>query len=250
MKYILFFLLGVLLSGAGVFLFMKDRGAPAAVGSTRPSAELLQEPVERRLAEIAEDLQGRLGAFAREVQNDQLFSLRLIVENYPSAPEVVNKAVQFLKPMGFSLLEIADSSFTIISCGHFPASTGNSIAAKMERLSDRPVVIADRMMGKEVITFQARHTFRIAESMVFHVAGGFVVDDKWLEGLSPLKDVRVIFTQGTVVLGMDNVKTISGVQDHSIIINDRKYKAAELPLSVADGEAPASLVVIAGPGGA
>ncbi|MBN1130559.1 MAG: hypothetical protein JXA71_16320 [Chitinispirillaceae bacterium] len=247
MKYVLVFLLGALLSGAGVFLFMNGRGPAASPLSANSPIERAGESVQRRFAEISQDLQERLAAFAREVEGDQLFSLRLIVENYPSAPEVVNKAVQFLNPMGLSFLDITDSAYTAISCGHFPASAGNSIAAKMEALSEVPAVVIDRVKGDAAVTFQARHTFRIAETMMFHVAGGIVINEALLERLSPYRGVRVLFKQGNAVVGMDNVRTISEVRDQVVIIDDREYKAAELPLPVADGGEPASLIVILPP---
>jgi hypothetical protein len=248
LKYVLIFILGALLSGAGVFLFMKGRSQPAVSGSAASGIEQARESVEQRLAETSQDINDRLAAFAREVEGDQLFSLKLLVENNPSAPEVTNKAVQFLSPMGFSLLEIADSGYAVISSGQFPASVGNSVAAKAERLSDEPAVVSDKVMSGEVVTFQAKRTFRIAESITFYAMGGMIINEAWLKRLSSSKSVSVLLKRDNVVLGMDDVKTISEVKDSRILINDREYEAAEVPLSVAGGEAAASLIVIMSPG--
>jgi hypothetical protein len=245
MKYVLIFLLGFMLGGAGVYLFMSRQ--PKNVGTSVDTAELavLKTSVEQRLKETTVDIKTRLSAFCKEVAGDQVFSLRLLVEANPTAPEVTNKATQFLKPMGFSLLEIADSGYTLISCGQFPASVGNSVASKGELLTGEPVVLADRVMGAEVLSFQAKCAFTIAESIPFYAMGGLVIDKEWLKRLSPREGVTVLLKQGATVLGLDNVKTISSVKEGKIIINDREYAAADIPLPHADGtEAPILIAVL------
>jgi hypothetical protein len=226
-----------------LFLPRQTKNVAASVDTSELA--VLKTSVEQRLKETTVDIKTRLSAFCKEVAGDQLFSLRLLVENNPTAPEVTNKATQFLKPMGFSLLEIADSGYTLISCGQFPASVGNSIASKGELLTDEPVVLADRVMAGEVLSFQAKCAFTIAESINFYAMGGVVIDGDWLKRLSPREGVTVLLKQGATVLGLDNVKTISEVKEGKVIINDKEYAAIEIPLPYAQSaEAPSLIAVL------
>jgi hypothetical protein len=245
MKYVWVLLLGLVLGSAGVYLFIprQAKNVDASVDSAELAA--LKTSVEQRLKETTIDIKTRLSAFCKEVAGDQVFSLRLLVEGNPTAPEVTNKATQFLKPMGFSLLEIADSGYTLISCGQFPASVGNNVASKGELLADEPVVLADRVMGADVLSFQAKCAFTIAESINFYAMGGVVIDGDWLKRLTPRKGVTMLLKQGATVLGLDNVKTISDVKDGKVIINDKEYAAVEIPLPHAQSaEAPVLIAVL------
>jgi hypothetical protein len=248
MKYALVFLIGLLVGGgggAGVYFVMQRQPKKVDVPAGTPELAVLKSSVTQRLRETTADIKTRLSAFCKEVAGDQLFSLRLLVENNPTAPEVTNKACQFLKPMGFSLLEIADSGYTLISCGQFPASVGNSVASKGELLSGEPAVLIDRVMSGEVLSYQAKCAFTIAESITFYAMGGMVIDNAWLKRLSPREGVTVLLKQGATVLGLDKVRTISEVKDGKIIINDKEYAAVEIPLaSVGSGEIPHLIAVL------
>lgn len=244
--YLIVLLLGVLLGAGGMFLFMRrTSAAPESSAKGSPESASMKESVERRLAEVSGDIRTRLSMFGQEVANDQLFSLRLLVENNPSAPEVTNKAVQFLKPMGFSLLDVTDSGYTILSCGQFPANVGNNVPAKGELLNEKPAMIPDKVMGKEVLTFQSKCSFRIAESISFYAMGGVAVDDTWLKRLSPCNGVTVLLKRGTAVMGMNGVRTISDVKDGKVIINDQEYQAVEIQCPWAgNGDAPVLIAVM------
>ncbi|MBN2036229.1 MAG: hypothetical protein JW768_05765 [Chitinispirillaceae bacterium] len=245
MRYVLVFLLGALLSGAGVYTFISYRATSSAALFKTNEQAVMKESVEKRMHELHRDIGARLAAFSREVATDQVFSLRLLAEKNPSAQEVTGKAVQFLKPMGFSLLDIVDSSYTILSSAEFTASAGNSMAEKALQLSESPVVIVDRVMGKEVITLQARHRFTIAESIPFHVCGGIIIDEEWLAGLAPHYGIRVLLKKGSTVMGMEGIRTISEITDGTIIINDKKYAAVSIPLPYAgDDEAPVLIALL------
>jgi hypothetical protein len=245
MKYVLVFLLGALLSGSGVFAFMYYQTRSITTRSGTHEQSVMKESVTKRLDGLYRDMGDRLAAFAREVANDQLFSLRLLVENNPSAQEVTGKAGQFLKPMGFALLDIVDSTYTILSSAEFAASAGNSIAEKAALLSEAPVVIADRVMGREVLTLQALSSFRIAESIQFHAVGGIIIDEEWLASLAPQYGVKILLKKGSTVMGMEGIRTISEITGGTIIINDRKYAAASIPLPYAGGdEAPVLIALL------
>ena len=247
-KYLLSFLAGFLLAGAAVFMIMHHR--PQREGDASAAIRLIavRAAVEKRLQETCRDLVERLSAFGREAASDQMFSLRLFAENNPSAPEVAGLAGRFMRPMGFSLLEIVDSAGTIISSGHFPASRGNRIPEKLAALSDEPKIAEDNVAGEKLLTLQVKVTFTVADSIKLYALGGTIVDETFLEALSPMPDVKVLLRRGGAIMGMQ-VKTISEVRDDGIIINDRKFPALVIPTATAGfagdtAALPAELIVV------
>ena len=247
MKYVLVALVSLFLGAGGMFLILQRKPEMAEPKNESPELATMKETVQRRLSEMSDDISNRLKMFSQEVASDQLFSLRLLVENNPSAPEVTNKAVQFLKPMGFSLLDVADSGYTLLSCGQFPASVGTSVEEKGVQLSETPVIIPDKVMGKDVLSFQAKYPFRIAESLRFFAIGGIIIDEAWLRKLAPREGVTILLKKGASVMGMEDVRTISEVKDGNVLINDKEYQAAEIPLPwIGGGDAP-SLIAILNP---
>ena len=249
MRYAICIIAAAILAGASVFLIMQRQTRSSQIISAAGELAALRQTVEKRLGETVADIGDRLAAFAREVSTDQQFSLKLLVENNVSAPEVTGKAAKFLGPMGFSLLAIADSAGVILSSGHFPASAGNSMASKLSKLSATPAVIEDNMMGQNVLTLQAKKTFSIADNIHFTAVGGMIIDDTFLQTLSPRPGVSVLFKQGGTITGMEHVKAISELKNNRIIINDREYPAFELPLDYAgDSLAPVLIVAVTKPG--
>lgn len=244
MKYVLPIITAVL-AGALIFCLMRyQTSAKSGVAAQRELA-YTKEAVEKRFREKAADIVERLTAFSQEVASDQLFSLRLLVENNPSAPEVTGKAGQFLKPMGFSLLDITDSSFVILSSGGFPASAGNGSAQRGAALSGEPKFLNDNLMGQSVLSLQAKREFAIAGTIRFYVLGGVIVDDRFLASLSPGAGIRVLLQQGTSVMGMPGVRAISDVKNGKIIINDKEYPAFRMDVPFAgEGQPPAFIVVV------
>lgn len=208
--------------------------------------------VSKRLAEISSDIAIRLDAFAAEVANDQLFSLRLIAEDNRSAPEVTAKAGQFMKPMGFSVLTIIDSASIILSSGDFAASVGNSAVEKAALLDAEPKVIIDQVMGKNVVTLQARKSIKIVDGIPFSAIGGVVIDDDFLARLSVRRGVTTILKQGNTVIGMNGVRTISEIKDNRIVIDNKEYGACriDLPFAGTDAGGVPELIVIVQPAAA
>ena len=232
---------------AGVIILFSLCQQPKQAAAVCPAGELTlcKKEVSKRLKEMSEDIGARLSAFAAEVMADQLFSLRLLAEDNRSAPEITAKAGQFIKPMGFSVLTIIDSSSQILSSGDFPASTGNSAARKAALLADEPKLIVDHIMGKDVLTLQAKKAIRIVDSIPFYVLGGIAVDDAVLARLSPREGVVVLLKQGSAIAGMPGVKTITDVKDNKIVINDKEYGAFQLDLPFAgEGETPVLIVIV------
>lgn len=248
MKYCAAFIAGVLVA-AGIFFFVMRHQA-ARRNETFGVRDLLstRDAVVRRLEETDRDITTRLAAFAGVVSDDQMFSLRLIVENNVSAPEVTGKAAQFMGPMGFSLLEITDASYTILSSGHFPASRGESIRDNAQRLSDEPALAEETVMGRKLLTLQARTSFTIADSIRFYALGGVTVDEQFLAALSPREDVKIMLKTGDEIIGMKDVRTISEVKDGTVIINGKKYPAFQVSLAaVGFDHAPVLIVAVMEP---
>lgn len=235
----------ILISGAAVLFALCQQ--PKHTDAGCPSGELAfcKETVSKRIKEMSEDVGTRLSAFAAEVMADQLFSLRLLVENNRSAPEVTGKAGQFIKPMGFSVLTVLDSASIILSSGDFSASTGNSALKKASLLSEEPTFIVDQIMGKSVLTLQAKKAIKIVDSIPLFVLGGIVIDEGVLARLSPCQGVTVLLKQGSAITGMAGVRTITGVLDNKIVINDKTYGAFQVDLPFAgEGDRPVLIVII------
>jgi len=244
-KHYLSFLIGFVAAGCMVFFIMHYQSR--AAGKVWAVGEVIgvREAVEKRLKETSQDITARLAAFGREVAADQLFSLRLIAENNPSAPEVAGKAGQFMGPMGLSLLEIVDSTATILSSGHFPASRGDLIPEKFSEVSGEPKMVDDNVAGKKTLTLQAKASFTVADGIVFYAMGGVVMDEEFLSRLSPLPDVKVLLRRGAAVTGMQDVRTISAVKDDKVYINDKQYSAFQiLPDFAGEGDVPELIVVL------
>lgn len=204
------------------------------------AGQMVRIAIEQKERDIAE----RLAAFAEATKSDQMFSLRLLAENNPTAPEVNARASKFLGPMGFSFLDITDSAGTILSSGRFPASAGNSIARKMTQLSGEPRFMEDNLMGVAVPTLQAEALFKVADCITFHALGGIVIDSALLSRLSPCEGVTVFLRYDTTTMGLPNVQKISDVRNRRIMINDKEYPAVQLPFSTVDGKAEPILIVV------
>ena len=111
-------------------------------------------------------------------------------------------------------------------------------------LGDEAAAYVDTIKGKQELTIQARRQFRIAD-VPFSVLGGVLLNDRFLERLSPGTSVMVLLRFGGEVMGMPDVKSISEIKDGKILINDREYRAAPVDVPMAgDGEAPMLLVVL------
>ena len=242
-KYFLSFSIGFVVAGIAVFSIMRYQAA--RTGDVSAAGRLIdaREMVEKTLRAISLDITERLAAFAQEAAADQQFSLRLIAENNPSAPEVAGMAGRFMKPMGFSMLAITDSAGVILSSGHFPANRGNRMQDRLSLLSDEPRVVEDVVVDRKMLTLQARKSFTSADEFLFCASGGRIVDEQFLGRIAPLPDVTVLLRQGVTIMGMQ-VKTISGIKNDSIIINDKEYPALEIPLAVSGDTPPTALVVV------
>jgi hypothetical protein len=245
-KHLLSFLLGFVIAGCIVFLVMHHRSRQGSAVWAAGELMSVRQAVEKRLLDISQDITARLAAFGQETAADQIFALRLIAESNPSAPEVAGKAGGFMAPMGFAFLSIVDSAGTILSSGHFPASSGDRMdTAAFKKLGDEPRLVEDNAAGKKTLSLQARSAFMVADNMKFYALGGVAVDGAFLARLSPMPGVKVLLKRGGEVIGMENVKTMSEVNNNAVLINGTEYPAFAIPLDFAgQGDAPELLGVM------
>jgi hypothetical protein len=245
-KSLLSFLLGFVVAGLAVFFVMRYQARQGSAVWAAGELMGVRQSVEKRLADLSQEITARLSAFAEGAASDQLFALRLIAEDNPSAPEVAGKAGAFMAPMGFAFLSIVDSAGTILSSGHFPASRGDRISEELVRqLAEEPKLLEGLAAdGKKTLSLQARAAFTVADSITFFALGGAAVDGAFLGRLSPVPDVRVLLRRGNEVTGMDNVKTMSEVKDGAVLINGKTYPAFTVALDCAGEGESAELIGI------
>jgi hypothetical protein len=233
-------LCAALLVPAALFLRCGPSDKPAAA-----SAELafVKQAVGRQLTSRMDLLSGQIAAFAGVVAADREFSMKLFVDKDRSAPEVTELAQKYLGPMALSVLSITDSQYVILSCGHFPANTG-TVFSVARNLAAAPAFVMDNVKGENVLTLQAKARFTILDTAVFFACGGIAVGRDFCAGLACWPGYSVLVKKGAMVIGMDNVESISEVKGDTILLNNRAYPAASIPLPYAgEGDAPALLVV-------
>lgn len=249
MRAVLTHAAAILAGAAMMFAISKGRvtqlhrkhGAVRLVDARQTTGKCLQDYQAR--------LSRRLRAFAAQVAADRGFSMKLLVEQQRSASEVSEIASRFMGPMGFSLLEVTDSSFRLLSSGHFPASVGKSAARKAEMLEEQPVFVMDNIRGRKVLTLQSRIDFTIAER-TFWCLGGVEVDESFLNSLTPASVSNLLLQKDGELIGGDGIETMSPLSDNEVIINDTPFQADTLRLSYRgeDGDAPVLYLLLDRPG--
>jgi hypothetical protein len=247
-RHILSFILGFCVAGLLVFFIMHYRSQRGSAAGEAGEFMVVRQAVEKNLRDLSQDITARLAAFGSEAASDQLFALRLIAENNPSAPEVADKAMGFMAPMGFAFLSIVDSAGVILSSGHFPASRGDRLAEGVfRRLSEEPKLMEDNVAGTKTLSLQARRSFVVADSITYYALGGVAVDGALLARLSPFPEVKILLRRGGEVTGMDGITTISEVTDNTVLLNGARHPAFKVMLDFAgEGEAPELIAVMTG----
>ena len=243
MKIVLSVLISIIVTAGLMFFLMNLRISKIKNAADLDKLLVAEQTVQKRFEELSLQIASQLEAFSEVIASYKDFSLKILVENDRSSPVVTEMASQFLRPMGFSVLEITDSSWTILSSGHFPASAGNSSAEKAGRLSKKAALCTEDIMGVPTLTFQAKTTFSIA-GFTFHVAGGLTLDKTLLERLTPAGNVTLVLKKGDEYIGMEGIGSISAIKDHRIIINDKEYPASEIEVSSAGLDEKVLLIVI------
>ncbi len=243
MRTILAIIVSAAISGSAAYFYLHTQHASVAISSDIIKLQTAHAFVEKRISDIKEDLSLRLVHFSKEVESDRDFAMSLLAHNNRSAPAVTSAAVRYIKPMGFSILEIVDSESVILSSGHFPANAGNRMSEKSRTLDQNALVIKDNIKGEELLTLQSRHSFSIAD-VPFSVMGGIIIDEVFLKSLVPHQQVDILLKKGDTVKGM-NVQSISPLVDGKIIINNREYHASSVELDRSQGETICELIIIA-----
>jgi len=199
--------------------------------------------VERQIQNQSRQIADQVASFSRGVAADRDFSMKLLVENNRSAPEVTDFAQRYMEPMGLSFLEITDSLHILLSCAQFPASAGTSIADKAALLGDQASFIMDNVKGKKTLTLQAQLRFKILDS-VLYCSGGKNVDEDFIAGLAVANGFKILLKQGQNIIGADPGAAVSSNTDSSITVSDTTYAAMSIPLPFAgQGDRPMLILV-------
>jgi hypothetical protein len=239
----IYFLIGALLCGSVTFFVMQKKDLGKDLGSDLQQLSITELSVKNRLAMLDAKLTAQLSAFSDAVRADKNFSLKLLVENDKSSSDVVDIAGRYLKAMDFSVLEVIDSRNNIVSSGHFPASAGLNDNNHIAQLSSKPVAAQENIMGNQVLAFQLKKEFKIADYAFFAV-GGIEINDKFLSELAPFEKVKVLLKLGNKYLGMSDIRSISEIKDHKIIINDKEYLASQFPFPSVKSNGDAWILVV------
>jgi hypothetical protein len=237
--------LAILMGAAGMFFFIQQR--TTSIPRDQAVLELIhtRSVIEKRLEESGEELVSTLRGFTQTVADNRDFAMKLIVEQDPSASEVSGIASRYIDVAGFSLLEVADSAATLVSCGHFPAATGTSASDKIALLDTQAVFLMDHIKGEPVLTRQARTEGTIADAARFDCMGGYIVDSSFVAGLAPREGVRLLFQHDGVSIGFDSVETMSEIDDNRMIVNDTTYLATSIDLPYrGEGEPPRLILLM------
>lgn len=200
--------------------------------------------VEKELKDISDRLGRQLEAFGEAVSRDIDFSMKLLVENDRTAPEVTEMAQRFMGVMDLSVLDIIDANGTVVSSGQFPASAGNKAGLKYSVLENGVSFIIDDIKGEDAMTLQSKVKFTCSD-VPFMAVGGFLVDSEFLSGLLPRKGVSLILKIGNEIIGMDNIQTISDISsDNTVMINDTVWLASSIPVSSGAGTKKIELLLL------
>ena len=202
----------------------------------------VKQSVEQQINSQTDCIAKQIAGFASVVAGDREFSMKLLVEKEKSAPEVTEIAQRYLAPMALSILSITDSQYVLLSCGHFPANAG-SVFESARMLGDKPAFIIDNVKGETVLTLQSKVRFKILDA-VFYACGGMAVGKDFLGRLTCWPGYSILIKQGTTVLGMEKVESISDIKDSTILLNNVRYPAAAIALPFAGtGDAPQCIIM-------
>jgi len=234
-------ILTALIVGITSFYFFQKNINEQKLDFELQKLRIAEKTVKQNLDQLSDRISRQLNAFAETVAGDKVFALRVLAENDRSSTDVTELASRFISPMDFSVLEITDAEFNILSSGHFVANAGNSVTEK-ERLTSKPTCFDDNIMGQQRLTLQSRERFTISE-IPFFVLGGVEVDEKFLRSLTPNSDVSVLLKRGKQYWGKADISSISEVNNDRILINDKEYWAAEIKLPyIGTDEAPSLII--------
>lgn len=205
------------------------------------------EAVEHNLNALSSQLIQQISQFCATVGYDRDFVMKLIVEKEYAAPEIADIAGHYMKPMGFSFLEITDSAYKILSSGHFPAQAGNKAVDKADLQDSVLTCFYDNIKGRQVLSLQVKLPFQ-CEGKKLYCIGGVEIDFPFIQKLSPCEGVEVFLKQGNTIVGNQNIESLSELKDNQILINDRTWLASSLAFTWSgQGEIPKLILLMKEP---
>lgn len=231
-KNVISVLVSIIVAVIATAFVMKSANQSQKAKSDLDGLLMAESYVKKQLQLIENSIKTRLSAFATTIESDRNFSMKYFFENDRSSPDVVDIAGRYMKPMGFDVLKIVSGEAVIVSSGHFPASTGIGVSNQVRSVLSKPIIVDENTMGKEILTFQAKKEFRIADSL-FYCVGGIEIDQQFFEELTPMNNVKVFMKHGNEYIGMDGIRSISEIKDNKLIVNDKEYLAASIPVDCA-----------------
>lgn len=240
-KTVVYIVITIIVTALSTMLVLKNSSERDSGSKSVFTIVDAESAVKDRIAQMNADMNAQMSAFCNAVIADSYFSLKLYGENDRSAQEVVAFAGRYMTTMGFSVLKIADSDFSIVSSGHFPASSGNEVKNQINSYQNTPAVGNETIVDRTVLTYQIKKEFIISDYKLYAL-GGIQINDSFFKRLTPWNKVAVFMKRGNEYEGMD-VKTISELKNGKIIINDKEYYATMIPLASTDKAMEASLIV-------
>lgn len=202
--------------------------------------------VDKGVDDMAQRLETQLKGLGEAIEFERDFAMKLLVERDSMAAAITEIAGQYMKPMGFSALDIIASSGTVLSSGHFPARAGNLAAAKAAQLDSGAMFVYENFRGRQVLTFQAKRSITASGAKLAAI-GGFAVDSAFLQQLRPHGGVRILLRIGAEIIGRSDIETISPITNNTIIINDSTFNAASATLPAAGIDERAEIIVYSEP---
>jgi hypothetical protein len=238
----------VLAAAAGalvVGIIALSQMAPLREGAALQKLHSARAAVENNLHEIRRRIASQCAAFGRAAASDREFGIALLGEGDRSSPAVTGFAPRYLGPMGFSLLQIFDSSGVILSSGHFSASAGNPVSPAERSLpTDDAVFIDANVKGQQTLALESRSAFTI-EEIPFFCSGGIRFDENLIKSLIPDSGVSIIIKQGSTFTGTLPVSSVSPLSNKKMLVNGSSYMADSMALPWAGGEnAPVLYVLV------
>lgn len=239
--FIVSVILGSLLFGYGYASWRASRH----LESTRSErVTLAAQCVQKNFDGQTRRLSQQLSAFAQMIQRDRDFAMTYLIENDLSSPQITGFAGRYLEPMGLSLLEVTDSSYRVLSSGHFKRNAGNTISYKRGYPEGKAVLVADNITGKKHLTIQMRLSFEL-EGVPLFCFGGWVVDSSYLSKLAPDASVDLVLSHEREFIATSAVESISKIEDRRLILNNvvRYAATADLPVSTPEQQEVAITVI-------
>ena len=106
MKIVLSVLISIIVTAGLMFFLMNLRISKIKNAADLDELLVAEQTVQKRFEELSLQIASQLEAFSEVIASYKDFSLKILVENDRSSPVVTEMASQFLRPMGFSVLEI------------------------------------------------------------------------------------------------------------------------------------------------